>query len=122
MKRYYYTDPLAAAWMSFRHDMKFLANPHTIKLHFDLFDVDLIDESNDEGLKDDIFYIHPDSLHLLEPQEGDIIDWRYTMPEEGIEIYDPNQCDGRLKLKEVYSGKIISRKGVVFHQPELEWL
>jgi len=59
----YYTDPLAAAWMTkhfgmkFSTDSKFAANDRPIA----------IDDKYDK------FYIHPDSLHLLEPQYNDIV-------------------------------------------------
>lgn len=70
-KRYYYTDPLAAAWMGEKYDMEFQVSEHG---HFELGI--LVDEDNlfmEEWCEDEHFYIHPDSLHLLEPKVGDVI-------------------------------------------------
>lgn len=52
-KRYFYTDPLAADWMVKHFGMEF----------------------EHRGIRDEnsIYIIHPDSLHLLEPQVGDLV-------------------------------------------------
>jgi hypothetical protein len=74
--RYFYIDPLAAAWMAKHFGMRFEVNERVIQEHFDLIDVDLMDENNqlpptngDEWL----FFVHPDSLDLLVPKSEDTI-------------------------------------------------
>lgn len=75
-KRYFYTDPLAAAWMAKHFGMR-----------FQQFMLDRTEEANEVlseltecDILDDVFeshpsnyYIHPDSLHLLEPKAGDTL-------------------------------------------------
>jgi hypothetical protein len=68
--RYYYTDPLAAAWMAKHHGMLFedfgdLAHRYAGPCLYSCLDEDHV------SFKSKRFYIHPDSLHLLEPQVGD---------------------------------------------------
>src|SRR4051794_7466770 len=62
-RRYFYTDPLAAAWMARHFGMRYQALPSHITSY------DFIEGSLDGG--DGPYIIHPDSLHLLEPQIGD---------------------------------------------------
>src|SRR5258708_34729609 len=68
-KCYFYTDLLAAAWMA-KHFGMFLTLP-TLKS---------FDYANQKGFKwesiahgpySEKYYVHPDSLHALEPQVGD---------------------------------------------------
>lgn len=105
-KRYYYTDPLAAAWMAKHFGMK-LHSIHTDEQmadydipetdrNFDWFDSCIVDgfERDVEMVSDaieyiekasDCIYIHPDSLHLLEPQEGDAVEfdrWNWSRKRE----------------------------------------
>lgn len=68
-KRYFYTEPLAAAWMMKHHDMQI---------------VDKYADEIGEAFRrdpsvwlDPPYYVHADSLHLLEPQGGDLITWEY---------------------------------------------
>ncbi|MCE9567638.1 MAG: hypothetical protein K8U57_37025 [Planctomycetes bacterium] len=63
-KRYFYTDPLAAAWMAKHFGMEFITKDGLITRCV----LPLVD-----GLKTgDCYYIHPGSLHLLEPKNGDL--------------------------------------------------
>lgn len=61
MTKYFYTDPLAAAWMAKWHGMRFTN-----------FSYD--DENNESDYMGSTihFHIHPDTLHLLAPINGDI--------------------------------------------------
>lgn len=74
--RYYYADPLAAAWMAKHHEMKFEhlwmfdRSPFGCELAFS-GNVNIQAGSDNSHVK---FYIHPDSLHLLEPRKGDLVD------------------------------------------------
>jgi hypothetical protein len=79
---YFYTDPLAAAWMQKHYGMRFLT-PHGDELRW--FDGKMmfgkpypLEGSVLEGKtllieSLDPHYIHPDSLHLLEPRAGDLV-------------------------------------------------
>src|SRR5579863_1248979 len=70
-KRFFYKDPLAAAWMTAKFGMEF---------------IDLITgriEPSDIGTA--LYtrgYVHPDSLHLLEPREGDLV--KYGLSDFGV--------------------------------------
>jgi hypothetical protein len=75
---------------------------------------------------DERLYIHPDSLHLLEPQVGDLI--KQWGSQAGVPIYDigamngkpcyfmPNNSFNYLSSME----RIIQRNGIAFHWPESE--
>lgn len=76
MKRYYYTDPLAAAWMA-KHFWIAYTEPLAFGFNNGQFTIarsphlDMHNESR--------YYIHPDSVRLLEPQLYDF----YDMGEDG---------------------------------------
>lgn len=116
MNRYFYKDPLAAAWMAKHFGMRFAVNPQVIQQHFDLVDIDAMDEdfqasatNGDEWL----FFVHPDSLSLLEPREADLYacdtgcGWLATTPGESWK-------------KQVAPFRIIQRNGIAFMWPESE--
>lgn len=81
MKRYYYTDPLAAAWMAKHFGMRFsneglydAKSAYACHINASGWSggggpVDII--CSDRGRYK--FYIHPDSLPLLQTKEGDQI-------------------------------------------------
>jgi hypothetical protein len=122
--RYFYTDPLAAAWMSKHFGMKF-NEPYDFAVMIRMYDMS-------RGKKQDIkYYIHPDSLHLLEPMEGDYVTvfgaprWvRYAMRTENkITVqYDVDGPEQIFSQSEVAKGipRIIQRSGKAFHWPESE--
>lgn len=76
--RYYYTDPLAAAWMTKHFGMNICPDDREIPMAKNI-------ALSDSGLMIQVdfaamgapqwrkLYIHPDSLHLLEPKVEDII-------------------------------------------------
>lgn len=90
-KSYFYSDPLAAAWMADKFGMKF-ANLHIPLMTLYLKKLcpdtgmflsakDIPDADSAIGtqeyqfsplIKEMKIYIHPDSLHILEPRMGDI--------------------------------------------------
>jgi hypothetical protein len=114
-KRYFYTDPLAAAWMAKHHEMRFcgIGYPMTAPAN----EKDILGEYSDEdGCYQEpigIFNIHPDSLHLLEPQVGDLAQFgidNYGMWREVEPQYRPN----------FFGIPIIQRNGVAFMWPEVE--
>lgn len=89
MTRYFYTDPLAAAWMAKHFGMRFFTGDQTAAKWHDEPATDgtssrirVVDEwvecwtSDPDIIQSAINWpcrIHPDSLHLLEPQEGDLV-------------------------------------------------
>src|SRR5262245_6574216 len=93
IKRAYYDDPLAAAWMAKHFGMKLQVIPSKDQIEeYDLKEGEVWDwmETAPEGRADvnyieeaiqylyeatDRLYVHPDSLPLLQPQEGDILDF-----------------------------------------------
>lgn len=125
MKKYYYDDPLAAAWMAKHFRIQFEEGRYY------------------EGIGVKItttvagkFYIHPDSIELLEPQEGDliIIDRDYTrgfypslvkgVLKEGDDLFLVEDLDGE-ELSECYISfdsikEIIQRNSIPFMWPKEE--
>jgi hypothetical protein len=92
MKRYFYSDPLAAAWMAMHHGMCFETerigfrycdktkqlvrdeNPDTWGIVRDVFDI----EAGDYSFKPNPsskYYIHENSLPLLEPRIKDAVEF-----------------------------------------------
>lgn len=70
MSSYFYSDPLAAAWMAKYFCIVFEQVEYLDGCAF------LIPNGQEMPKK---IYIHPDSLHLLDPQEGDL--WIYPHPD-----------------------------------------
>lgn len=64
-KRYYYTDPLAAAWMAREFGMRFDSSTTTF---LPVWSAKALVGSIEGKYKG---YIHPDSEHLLEPMAGE---------------------------------------------------
>lgn len=134
--RYYYSDPLAAAWMSDKFLMRFEWDCRTLgkqsqgsayEVPF-CYDVISVDRMNSRPEK---YYIHPDSLHLLEPQAGDVATDTSNPALEVIEIDKGQyggacQYSGKIELKnakhrkEIGLLKIIQRNGKAFMWPEVE--
>lgn len=65
--RYFYTNPLAAAWMAKHFGMRFFCDK------FEPFEYEGTDDILQDMGEDDKACIHPDSLHLLEPMVGDLV-------------------------------------------------
>lgn len=138
MKRYFYRDALAAAWMAKHFGMGF----HTGGGDFCKMEMHATAQGYVEdhfGLNAYRWYIHPGSLHLLDPQPGDKIAllpggggkeiWadvsRFVRKDD--ELY-PSMGNGSPII--MFDGmayqyasrmtKIIQRNGKVFHTPESE--
>lgn len=124
MKRHFYTDPLAAAWMAKHFGMRFVSA--FSGKEFDGSVIVANAGSPIEAIREQQTYvIHPDSLHLLEPKVGDMVShlglraWRidsidgaaYHHPAVGSEKID------RFTLKSD-SPTIIQRDGKPFFWPE----
>lgn len=105
MPRYFYTDPLAAAWMAENFGMLFIPS----------------DENEEKVTVFGKFvfpcraYIHPDSLHLLEPQTGDACSYPVTDPNYFFK-YEPSHPIADSDM----DAKIIQRNGLPFMWPEKE--
>lgn len=127
--RYFYKDPLAAAWM-----MKHFGVTYYVPDVHGFASVTEIEDLQLQAL-DKKFYIHPDSLHLLEPQVGDAIEPSSSVM--GIyKIGNAIMVDRTINaiphiaymdLKTVMSiekkwgkNKIIQRNGIPFMWPESE--
>lgn len=122
MTRYYYTDPLAAAWMAAKFGMAFYNERRIsrIRCDFEIYSMmRLVDEAP--------FYISERSLHLLEPQVGDMIShlglraWRIDAMDSHSYLHPamPNESLTRFTLK-AENPQIIQRNGIAFHWPEVE--
>ena len=112
MTRYYYTDPLAAAWMAQKFGMRFLINGSE-------FTQEIAREpSNDWGMAN--LYIHPGSLALLEPQVDDLVtvnggqDAHIAFHQDFIDALKANYTR--------FAGpiRIIQRNDIAFMWPEVE--
>ncbi len=136
MTRHFYTDPLAAAWMAKHFGMRF----HTGGDDMCVITVDFCFNRYGEDFTSigGKLYIHPDSLHLLDPVPGDIVfydnghggegwdefkcliesdDLRYPYAGSGepIMLLDSGETPCRSRLR-----RIIQRNGLAFHWPESE--
>lgn len=106
-KRYFYTDPLAAAWMA-KHFGMFFIHP---------YDGDAFCDEAVAGWGISPVYIHPDSLHLLESQVGDLIHVvTYCLDDEP---YDHHAIVYRDEQR-VKDAEVVQRNGIAFHWPECE--
>lgn len=128
-KRYYYTDPLAAAWMAKHHDMRFEVALNTVNSMLEIMPASMAFAHpaylpNPYFLFQDVkkIYIHPDSLHLLKPQEGDI---GWDELNDLCEMWESGWrkvCGMREErgYKPIMPIEIILRNGKAFMWPEVE--
>jgi hypothetical protein len=107
-KRYFYTDPLAAAWMEKRHCFRFSCDVFTTF-------TPAKDERLLKAVFEPYFYIHSDSLHLLEPKPDDLVQWLITdgsgKPFKGFGAVSYYEGYGKIE-------RIIERNGIPFMWPE----
>ena len=109
--KYFYNCPIKSAYMAKYFGMKF-ENPFDGEIDFSVLDV------RDRGRKQFKFYLHPDSLHLLEPQVWDLFQWVRDSPSA-----TPYQFTGWYILADGFTkddGFIIQRNGAPFMWPEME--
>jgi len=125
-KRYYYTDPLAAAWMAKHHDMGFEVAINTVNSMLEIMPASMAFAHpaylpNPYFLFQDVkkIYIHSDSLHFLDGQDADRgIDARgllVFMEYGNFEYVDSTQSHSPAEPV-----KIILRNGKAFMWPEVE--
>lgn len=124
--KYYYSDPLAAAWMAKHFDMWLFLG--TYPDDFDSYRFRNWQHCQDDwvyrqerlGQAAPRFYIHADSLNLLEPLEGDLV-------EDGDMEYEVVWRDHQGLRVDTSKGtimptglRIIQRDGKPFFWPECE--
>jgi hypothetical protein len=129
MKRYFYTDPLAAAWMAKHFGMRFTEpDGEEVSLKFPGEGVSYWQRSYDNGYENycgERFYIHPDSLPLLLPRPGDIliragIEEHVTMHNLFLFVHRAPDTEHLFKGFLQKGGMIIQRNGLPFHWPQSE--
>lgn len=115
MTRYFYTDPLAAAWMAKHFGVNYL--------YFSQEDggcqfYEGVGFRMELPNRNGRFYIQPDSLHLLTAQLGDLCKFR-GITAIGEEDFESPQY---WEVGERQQGwqEIIRRNGLAFHWPESE--
>lgn len=70
MARYFYTDPVAAAWMAKHFRLKLTAGSFCLQAE----SVDTFLRRLAEGMEVDKIVVHADSVGLLEPKVGDMVE------------------------------------------------
>ena len=134
--RYYYTDPLAAAWMFQKHGV--LIDDFTTIFAHHSFHAGLSELLGNKSFQpgEYRFYIHPSSIRLLEPQVGDLIyspsDLAYGIVKYiadegdryivGFENDDQKWSNVFIKMKFGFDHPPIikERQGIVFMWPDEE--
>jgi hypothetical protein len=119
--RYFYRDPLAAAWMTKHFGMK-LHGPITTPLGeaaqssrpMPVWIISRIIEQQERVGANDVgrFYVSPDSLHLLEPKYKDLLVGPNTMA--AMFYMDDSDKEPSKRCR------IIARNGIPFMWPESE--
>jgi hypothetical protein len=136
MTRRFYTDPLEAAWMAKHFGMRFEILKPRLPIDADVREVPycsggFIGVTTWDGDKmlgsrphhpDEVLYIHPDSLCLLEPQTGDIgEEGGFTFKYGGfIGGWNNGNWDKPVYPDRAAAVRIIQRNGLAFHWPESE--
>ena len=133
MTRWFYSDPLAAAWMCGKFGMCIYTHGLNNGVHpkrWQDFEETLPSLAKDaiDGCEDR-YYIHPESLHLLDPQVGDLclftphkyghIEETEKQKEIGGKQHEVVMLDGFYE-EASYFGAIIQRNGIAFMWPESE--
>ncbi|GEM_PF-4272045 len=117
--RYFYTDPLAAAWMAKHFGMKFKMQCAEAELSCTLLSP-LHNHDDGEGL---LYYIQPESLHILEQQKDDLcigLDEPVIYVQPISELTEEEKQQRKAPKTTVFIGEIIQRGGVAFMWPEIE--
>jgi hypothetical protein len=118
-KRYYYTDPLVAAWMAKHFGMRFYCDA------LEPFEYEGANDLLQEMGEGEKAYIHSDSLHLLEPKDGDFIEIKDSDYQRGSFITSVQHSHSNalgLPADHAYRKKdyrVIQRDGKPFFWPEI---
>ena len=129
--KYYYTDVLAAAWMAKHFGMKLQKGVFGYGEGVTTY-LTLLDAAGNEAWKYR-YYIHPDSLPLLEPKEGDVVICRWgkdaayalcgrvrnVFEGEVVRVVSSDEDPDYSGLEFNYDAtEIIQRNGKAFFMPE----
>lgn len=120
--RHFYTDPIAAAWQMKHHGMKLYQMAHVPTVDFatdeksiSVYRFPLKTWETINIKKGGIFlFLHPDSLRLLEPQEGDLI----CKEDLASTVYRGK--NGLFASMPLQGAIVVSRNGKPFFWPERE--
>lgn len=118
-KRYFYTDRLATAWVyKYFGIITYLPHDSDKKAFFEMTGEEILEDTNFKT------YILPDSLHLLEPQLWDIIQYPSPSSKDKEFRYCHQLTNAALVEAALYtwnkSTRIIQRNGIPFIWPESE--
>ena len=130
-KRYFYTDPLAAAWMAKHHGVELFYMEHysddswpTEITYLQI--ISIIDRCGEDSYELEKLYIKPKSLAILEPQVGDFVRYIDALPSQGntapysdMHVHWTEPCYGN-EFDMAQKKQIIQRNGKAFHMPEVE--
>ena len=111
--RYFYTDPLAAAWMAKHFGMEFQFKSSDGGF-FPLTEDAIIDALRPFKTLKDKAYINPNSLHLLEPQADDVM-MQGNLP---YCVIDSSVNSASHEWVRDGLARIIQRNGIAFMWPE----
>lgn len=117
--KYYYTDPLAAAWMAKNFGMVFI---YIDRDYGEKISSDYLTFLGDWSGRGKIL-VHPDSLNLLEPQNNDIgqrSDGKYNFPYWYNKTYGKSWLCYDTPIDPILQIKIIRRNDIPFMWPESE--
>ena len=118
-KRYFYTDPLAAAWMAKQFGMRVVHPYVAASGNPEMWDSDT---HSFEGFVSEFpggsrLYLHPDSLPLLEPQIGDRDEDGFIYAAQG----DWRRADSTgCSIRSAGICRTAKRNGIPFMWPEVE--
>lgn len=124
--KYFYTDPLAAAWMAKHFGMRFNGwqQGGIVSHSYRPGECDLSPEgcfrAPEMLLLGERFYIHFDSMHLLQPQVGDVASRRHTELGRANRIWFRINSDYQASALRQTGTSIIQRSGWAFMWPERE--
>jgi hypothetical protein len=115
VKRAFYTDPLAAAWMEKHFRMRYSVEglPHATLTALSIRALWASLLEGEDATVPDRYYIHPDSLHLLEPKKGDICKTYIGGGMYALEFYVNDDEQDTVD-------SILLRSNIAFHWREFE--
>lgn len=125
MRKRYYNDPLAAAWMAKHFGMRFTVDKDNEHPYFSggFIGIMMSDGNRTLGSRphhpDELLYIHPDSLHLLDHNAGDVCECMIIDSKGSYNdmIFRPFVFE---QIPDKSFNRIIQRNGIAFMWPEKE--
>jgi hypothetical protein len=106
MRRYFYSDPLAAVWMAKHFRMKLAAGGFCLMPE----SVDAFLQRLGSGVNGERYVDHPDSAPLLDPRPGDLVEDDIRSK---VRVLTPAHFPYKAALH-----RIVQRNGRPFHWPE----